>query len=168
MLFTTHAIIGAAIGASSPNMVVGFVLGAASHHVLDSIIHFDQGTLHNEPPGPNYLNKRFSIPKFPFTRTDWIILLGDFAAAGTLFIFIFLSRPLDALPAIIAGTLGSLFPDLLNSSPLWSEKLKKKSRLIAKYGRWHTFFHWTAGPKQKLIGLATQTILVAFALYKLF
>lgn len=168
MLFTTHAIIGAAIGAASPNMAVGFILGVASHHILDSIIHFDQGTLHRDPQGPNYLHHRFFIPKIKFTPTDWKILFVDFGIAGILFGLIFLSKPLGVIPHIIAGTLGGLFPDLLHGSPLWSAKLIQKNRLVAKYNSLHSFFHWTANPKQKLLGLATQLLLISFALYKLF
>ncbi len=168
MLFTTHAIVGAAIGAASPNPTLGFILGALSHHVLDSIIHFDQGSLHRDPQGPNYLNRRFFVPKIKFTPTDWKMLFSDFALAGVLFGFILFSKPLEALPHIIAGTLGGLFPDLLHGSPLWSAKLIKKNRLVAKYNSLHTFFHWTAGLKQKYLGLLTQIILIALALYKLF
>ncbi len=168
MIFTVHAVTGAAIGAALGNPAEGFAAGVVSHHIFDAIIHFDQGTLHNEPTGPNYLNNRFFVPRIPYTRLDWAILFADFAVAGLIFVFIFLSRPIEALPAIIAGTMGGLFPDFLNSSPLWSEKLKKKSKLVAKYGAWHTFFHWTAGPKQKILGLLTQTFLVAAALRVLF
>ena len=149
-------------------LAVGFILGAASHHVLDSILHFDQGTLHRDPQGPNYLNKRFFVPKIKFTPTDWKMLFADFAIAGVLFGFIFFSRPLESMPHIIAGTIGGLFPDLLHGSPLWSAKLIKNSRLVAKYQSLHTFFHWTAGPKQKLLGTATQIIFISFALYRLF
>ena len=51
MLFTSHAIVGAAVGVAAGNPYYGFLGGIASHHVLDAIPHFDQGTFRVKKEG---------------------------------------------------------------------------------------------------------------------
>ena len=71
MLFTTHSVVGAAAGAATGDPYLGFAAGVLSHHVLDAIPHFDQGTFYLERSGPQYLGMtQISNYRGGFSRRD--------------------------------------------------------------------------------------------------
>jgi hypothetical protein len=76
MTLTTHAIVGAAAASLVPHYpVAGFVLGFASHFAIDSIPHFDEGSLLHSTQKDN---------RRPFARSIHYgkELLYDFSLVG--------------------------------------------------------------------------------------
>ncbi len=168
MLFTSHAIAGAALGATTGNPYTAILLGFISHHVLDAVPHFDQGTFYKQQTGPNYLNSRsIEHPDFKFSTRDWIVLFLDWSVSAILFAVIFVYSPAN-LSVAIFGALGGLLPDIIDSSPLWSKKLREKMLIVSKYHKFHEFFHWTIVKDSIFLGLATQVIVVMGTLFYLF
>ena len=127
MLFITHAITGATIGLASGNPILGFILGFLSHHVLDAIPHFDQGSF--------YLSRDFRKPawlgaehhengkKFKVMR-DWAILLIDMASTSLLSLALLLGHPPSVWLLYIVGATGGLMPDILDASPFWKHRFR--------------------------------------------
>ncbi|MDP1689074.1 MAG: hypothetical protein Q8L47_03000 [bacterium] len=165
MLFTTHTIVGAAIGVATKNPALGFAAGFLTHHIMDSLPHFDQGSYRAIKSGPNYLNTKIdNVPEFSYIKRDWIMLLIDFALGGTLFLSLLALLPIDVWFYLIIGALGCLMPDIIDSSPLWSKKLRTKYKLITKYHKFHKFFHWTVKKNQAFLGATTQISLIIISL----
>lgn len=162
MLFVTHAVVGAAVGSATGNPYTGFVMGALSHHILDAIPHFDQGTFRTTRNAPNYVGVAAEESSVGFSFRDWAILAGDIALAGIIFSILISSQP-ENITSLLSGALGGLMPDMIDSSPLWSRKLREKSSLVRKYHSFHHFFHWTASRQLAAIGILTQVILVGIA-----
>lgn len=164
MLFITHAIVGAAVGSVTGNPYSGFLMGVASHHVLDAIPHFDQGTFYTTRNKPNYIGVTPEDISAAFSsRRDWLVLVVDVVLACVVFSVVLSYRP-DNLLALLSGALGGLAPDLIDSSPLWSKKLREKFSLLKKYHSFHHFFHWTASKQLAILGIVTQFILIVAAL----
>lgn len=167
MLFTTHALTGAAIGAAVQNPVLAFVLGFASHHILDSIPHFDQGSFYLEKDnGPEWTGKKYQEvgPKIFAGKRDWIILFIDWFVAGIIFLYIGKHLPTNQWLPVICGALGGLAPDIMDVSPLWKEKFRK-TRFGAAFHKFHCFFHWPLSMRYIYIGLATQIIFISLDLW---
>lgn len=167
MLFTTHAIVGAALGSATGSPYAGFLLSAASHHVLDAIPHFDQGSFYSRRTQPNYIGALAEDIVFKFSRRDWIMLFIDWAVAGILFLAILAASPSLDFRIAIAGAIGGLLPDIIDSSPLWSKRLREKASLISSYHSFHKFFHWTVPQNQIVLGVVTQVAAIATAFYYL-
>lgn len=157
MLFTTHAIVGGALGSATGNPYAGFIFGVASHHILDAIPHFDQGTFYNKRNKPNYIKPPAEDILFRFSRRDWLVLFIDWSIAGALFLIIFSTQSLNWV-SLLSGVFGGLLPDIIDSSPLWSQKLREKNWLIARYHSFHKFFHWTVPQNHIFLGITTQII----------
>jgi len=68
---------------------------------------------------------------------------------------------------IIIGALGGILPDVVDSSPLWSIKLREKIPSMSKYNDFHGFFHWTVPAKKWPLGMLTQILLIAASLWYL-
>jgi len=169
MLFTTHAVVGAAIGAASPNIAIGFVGGFLSHHIIDAVPHFDQGSFYTVKAGPPYLGKArepYEAHSFRVYR-DWVMLFADWGVAAVLFTIFFALLPADLWAPIVVGAFGGLLPDIIDSSPLWSKKLRSKLRGVFHYHRFHVYFHWTVAGNEGVLGFGTQTVLVALSLWYL-
>lgn len=169
MLFTTHTIVGAAVGVATKNPMLGFVASFFVHHLLDAMPHLDQGSFHIKISGPRYLNNNNeNLDGYTFTRRDWIMLVSDFIIGGGM-ILIFLSfLKASILVNLFIGIMGGLLPDIIDSSPLWSKKLRAKYRINYHYHRFHIFFHWTATKKQAVLGVATQITVIGISLIYLF
>lgn len=168
MFFSTHSIVGAAVGIATKNPAIGFAAGILTHHAMDAIPHYDQGSLYTLKSNIAYLGiKRGEAPHFSFSKRDWIILLGDFAIGGIAILLLLLNFPQEFWIPLLAGVLGCLLPDIIDSSPLWSEKLRSKSRVVMYYHGFHSFFHWTAARDQAVLGLTTQIALITISLWYL-
>ncbi len=163
MLLVTHAVVGAAVGSATGNPYSAFLVGVVSHHVLDAIPHFDQGTFHTKRNKPNYMGIASEEVAIGFSFRDWAIFAIDVALASVIFSALISQRP-DNMPAMLSGTLGGLVPDMIDSSPLWSKKLREKSSIIRTYHSFHHFFHWTASKQLAIIGILTQVVLIGMAL----
>ena len=89
MILTPHILIGAAIGAHSPNGLTAFVLGIGSHYLLDSIAHWDYIDTLSDIRKPRNRKKIFYdslvsalvlILLIYFKSSIILILIGAFAA----------------------------------------------------------------------------------------
>ena len=168
MLFTSHAIVGAAVGAAAGNPLYGFLGGIASHHVLDAIPHFDQGSFAVKKEGAQYLGQKAEYAERHFTDRDWAILFADVALTALISGALLWTLPFEYLLLAFAGMLGGLLPDIVDSSPLWSKKLRAAVGAVAAYHAFHAFFHWTVPLRRFWLGIATQVAAVGFALLFLF
>ena len=164
MLLTSHALVGAAISVATGDPYAGFAGGVLSHHLLDMVPHFDQGTFRLERSRAPYLTINNKYTRFPFNKRDWLILFADFATAGILLSIIFKLLPPNLWPLIFFGALGGIVPDTVGSSPLWSEQLESKFKSARIYKTFHTFFHFTVSPSLIWLGMATQFIVVGLSL----
>lgn len=166
MLIVAHSIIGigaaVAVGTATHNPYLGFMAAILSHHIADALPHFDQGSFYTNDLKPNWLiGPRDENRKF--NRRDWIILVADAVIAFSILIF-FLVNFKVFRPLIVIGLFGGLTPDIIDSSPLWSYRLRHKSRILMAYHNFHSFFHWTLPAKYFSIGIITQIITVIFIL----
>lgn len=164
MLFTTHAVVGAAVGISVGNPLLGFGLAVISHHVLDALPHFDQGSFYiDSDKGPNWAGAIYEEKqKFKGAR-DWIILFADWLVSGIIFLILFYKSPIHYWGLIAAGALGGLLTDIFDTSPFWKEKFRKTfaGRTCHKV---HHFFHWSLSMKFWHLGIGLQVAIVAAGL----
>ena len=173
MLFTTHSVLGATLGVATGDPKTGFILGFLSHHLIDAMPHFDQGSFYVLKGGPTYIKsvekKEIEVNGYEesFGKREWIMFFIDVSIAAILFLIIFHTHPPKEWLSIIAGAIGGLLPDIIDSSPLWSEKLRAKIKLVNYYHRFHSFFHWTVGKENFFWELLTQFIIMTFSLYYL-
>ncbi len=163
MLFTVHTLVGAAVAKATGNPYAGFLAGFLSHHIIDALPHFDQGSLHTPRGRALYLNNEKTADDTleNFGSEDWLMLILDWLASLIFFGIIFFYGAGISWPLIIIGAFGGILPDLIGSSPLWSEKLEKKSELAKKYKNFHLTFHWTVPPKDWVVGMGIQMTLIA-------
>lgn len=156
---------GAAVGAATGDPYLGFAAGVLSHHTLDAIPHFDQGTFYLERSGPQYLGMtQVSNHRGGFSRRDWVMLFIDWGIAAAVFGMVFWATPVSRWELIVLGAFGGLLPDIVDSSPLWSKKLRAHSGFVRAYHEFHSFFHWTVARKELWLGVATQAVLLAASL----
>lgn len=124
MTLTTHAAIGAAIGSAVGNPVLGFILGAASHFLVDMIPH-----------GDNQLADLFRIHKKK-RKLAVAYVTVDAVLAMYLVMTVFLVRTNGTHTAYAAAVAGSVLPDLLvGLSDLW------RTTALKKFCKFHFFFH---------------------------
>lgn len=156
MLITPHAFAGAAIGVATGNPILGFGLGLASHFVLDAVPHTDPGTWHfYEPFNTHELDAR----DFTTGIVDVsIATLGLVALSGV--------TPIAAA-APVAGIVGGVLPDTFVVIGLFFPKFPKM-----KFIKWYydlvEKYHYTARPKQWVLGVVTQLVVILGALWYLF
>ncbi|MFA5133621.1 MAG: hypothetical protein WC459_02350 [Patescibacteria group bacterium] len=164
MLFTTHAITGATIGILSGNPLLGFGLGVLSHHILDAIPHFDQGSLYiDKDRGPIWLGAKYEEKQKFKVRRDWIILFADWAVSGAIFLYLLIRLPISFWPLLICGGIGGLLTDILDVSPFWKNKFRA-TRFGKLYHKLHNFLHWPLSGKLWYLGLTIQIAIVATGL----
>lgn len=124
MTLTTHAAIGAAIGTAVGDPALGFILGAASHFLVDMIPH-----------GDNQLGDLFRVHKRRKLAVTYVTL--DAIIAMYLILTVFAAQaagtPNITFSAAIAG---SVLPDLLVG-------LSEATRYapLKKFAKFHFFFH---------------------------
>ncbi|KKT28463.1 hypothetical protein A3G55_01285 [Candidatus Giovannonibacteria bacterium RIFCSPLOWO2_12_FULL_44_25] len=169
MLFTTHSLVGAALGSATGNPYAGFLGGFLSHHLMDALPHFDQGSFRVRERRALYLGDiNFEENTIgTFGARDWAMLFIDWLVSLILFAIIFISSPPEQWGLIIIGALGGILPDVVDSSPLWSIKLREKIPSMSKYNDFHGFFHWTVPAKKWPLGMLTQILLIAASLWYL-
>lgn len=168
MLFTTHLIVGAAVGITTKNPALGFVASFLVHHAIDALPHFDQGSFYTLKAGAAYLGKeREEVPRLGFSKRDWMMLLIDWTVGGSVLLFLLWKLPVDLWTPLVSGVFGGLLPDIIDSSPLWSKKLRAKVRAISHYHQFHIFFHWTVAQNEAIFGFATQIAIIAVSLWYL-
>ena len=116
MIFTTHAIVGAAVANMLPSHpVIGFVAGFTSHFLLDAIPHWDYDLRSTEEDVDNFLDKKITLNKnflFDLIKMGADSILGITMA---LLLFGFPNPDLSSIlnSTIIWGSIGALAPDAL-------------------------------------------------------
>jgi hypothetical protein len=98
MLITNHVLSGALIGAAVRRPVPAFVLGVASHFVLDTVPHWGDWV-----NGEQFL--RVAV-------RDGLIGLATIGLCAAV-------APPSARPAVLAGMAGAALPDLDKPSRVW-------------------------------------------------
>src|SRR5690348_15056845 len=104
MTTTTHTAIGALIGTAVGGPVLGFILGVASHYLVDMIPHGDMFMRESN----NLVNKQTERLAHLFVITDVALGITLLNVLGT-----FLPNDVTQSSAYIASIFGSILPDLL-------------------------------------------------------
>lgn len=167
MLFTTHALTGAAIGVLFGNPIAGFFLGFLSHHILDSLPHFDQGSLYiSKDQGPAWVGAKYEEAKKFKVRRDWIILFIDMGITSALSLYILANLNLKLWLLFILGATGGLLPDILDVSPFWRDRFRATA--VGKiFHKLHDFFHWPLTFKYWHLGMGIQVAIAGIAMFLL-
>jgi len=98
VLLTNHVLSGALIGALARRPASAFAAGVASHFVLDAVPHWgDWGSI-----------RRFLQVAVP----DGLISLGAMGTIAAL-------APAERRPAVLAGMIGAVLPDIDKPAKLW-------------------------------------------------
>ncbi len=155
MLITPHILAGTAIGVAVGNPVAGFVLGVASHYVLDVIPHTDSGTWHYHE----------AFEKQNLDARDVTMAIVDVSAAFFGFLALAGHAPIVA-PAPLASAFGGLLPDLIMLFGLFVPAFAKW-KPVAWYYKFQDTVHYTAKPSQWLIGILSQVIVIGAAVWYL-
>jgi hypothetical protein len=153
MILSTHAVVGGTIASFMPgHPVLAFVVGAASHYLIDALPHVDYPL--------RSISVRRSAPS-AFTL-NWLLVL-DFGllaldACLGLAIVLWLYASPGAAVAVLAGALGGMLPDPLQLL----HKLYPREPLKSLQ-RFHAWSH----TKRKLrwpLGVASQLSFVALVI----
>ena len=149
MLLTPHAMVGAAIGASTDNLTYIIILAFLSHFILDIIPHFDWGTWHD--------NKDFKLE-----IKDYLLVATDVV---TLLIFtIILWDNINTNYYIFAGMFFAVLVDLIFNVPFW-KKFTISAPILKYIQLVHQKLHFRLKKKYWYIGVITQIIIIFFAFY---
>ncbi len=124
MTITTHAAIGAAIGSTVANPILGFFLGVASHFLIDMIPHGD-----NNLADLYRIHKKKRKLAVAYVTVDGILAMYMVMA-------VFLVRTDGTHQAFAAAVAGSILPDLLVGL---SDVLRWKP--LKQFYKFHFFFH---------------------------
>lgn len=146
MFLTAHAAVGIVISQHVDKPLDIFLLGLASHFILDFIPHGDERLFKDEEWKVQKKYKRVVL----FT-------LGDFVLLGAIIAFLYGTADLPTSARLTAGILGSIFPDVVSHFlPFFHEKLNwlavvrwlhtalKKAqfgRFLTIHNKLHVFLH---------------------------
>jgi hypothetical protein len=127
MTTTTHTAIGALIGTAVGSPILGFVLGVASHYLVDMIPH---GDMHMRDSN-NLVNKKNE-------RSSHVFVIVDIALGITLLNILgqFLPNEVTRSTVYMASIFGSILPDLLVGLNDLVKSLPGR-----KHTKLHFFFH---------------------------
>jgi hypothetical protein len=153
MILSTHAVIGAAIASFVPtHPPMAFVLGFASHFLLDAIPHWD------------YPIRSASVdPEIGAPMTFDRALLRDALVVGSdglfgVLVSLFLFASSDGLWSILLGALGAMLPDVFHTidahfphEPLRS--LQRFHRWVHTDKRMKNISFWAVGSQIALVAL---------------
>src|SRR6476619_5073715 len=152
MVLSTHAIVGAAIASFVPiHPTTAFVLGFASHFVLDAIPHWD------------YPIRSAAVdPKIGAPMTCDRALLRDAVVIGSdgllgILGALLLFASSDGLWSILLGAFGAMLPD-----PLQTIHAHFRGEPLRTLQRFHRWIHTDKRIKEDIIlGVGSQIALVA-------
>jgi len=165
MILFSHAIVGGALGRFFPqNPIAAFVIGFASHFVLDAIPHwqYSLGSMVNQED-PFSLDQDMTLGK-TFVRDLVKIVIDCFAGFVALLFLFYFHRPfmftLDASwISVFAGAVGGVLPDALQFV-----YYKTKSPILLPLQKFHMWVHTKKVlDDQPWIGIPFQTAIVLFA-----
>lgn len=148
MFVTTHALVGALIAEQIPtHPIVAFLLGLASHFLLDIIPHGDSRLYKGYISGAK-------------ARRAVAYVLIDALVALFFVLFLFNTKFVDHRTAITAGIVGGVLPDFLVGV---YEVLRTPG--LRWFHRVHFFFHnmisGTRGDLALSTGIAMQMVILA-------
>ncbi len=151
MTLTTHSAIGAAIGFNIGNPLLGFILGAMSHFLVDMIPH-----------GDSDLGKKFRSGE---EKRRAVLYSGTDAIVAILFILAVFNFSTPAgITTLSASIAGSVAPDLFT---LYYEITKTK--WLKGYHKMHFFFHDFVTSRYKDVkltyALIGQAVFIAILLF---
>ncbi len=161
MINTAHITVGGAIGLAISRVVpnpwigipLGFVVGVASHHLLDMIPHTDAGSFRNPSQGKNLVSKT----EIPFALLDNIF--------GTL-VVLYVFSMLHPSWIMLFGAAGGNFPDIFHHTPYWAKKTR--ALFEGRYFQLHHTYHRTARDNMILFGIITNLVAIGLAVWYLF
>jgi hypothetical protein len=124
MFLVVHGSVGALLGIAAPHPLAAFVLGVASHYVLDVVPHGDDALF---------------IDHDPQTRTRKLMLAGliDAALLGAVGAVLMMSGALSLTWSILAGVVGGVLPDALQAVTI----LRPNFPGMQTLQRMHDYFH---------------------------
>lgn len=146
-----HASTGFLLAQFAPNATVAFVVGVASHYVLDAIPHGDMR--------PLQVLQRMSKGKS--------LAIAVPIDLGLAFLtYVFLSSQVDWSAKLFWGALGGITPDLLWGGKFLLERLGLNIPFLIPLLRWHNVFHEGVHAKEQYdlphrFGIAYQIVLLA-------
>lgn len=149
MIFTSHIIVGSAVGELTGNSPVAFLGGFVSHHVLDCVPHLDPGTGWKG-------NDVFKPLSALIIATDLVV--------GTV-VFYYIWKYSGFASPVMWGAIGSVLPDIVDNGP-W--RSIRKLPVFKQYHHFHESFHSTVEKENWLLGTLTQITIVTIALYLIF
>lgn len=154
MLFTTHALLGEAIGVATGNPVIGFFTAIVSHHLADFIPHFDGGSFYVGTLDEKNVYRKWN-------RRDWFLAVVDLIIGLALSLLVWIRH--DFSMALFWAGFGGVLPDIIHVVPFW--KHAARSFYIGqKYADFHKWLHNTAPIRQWYIGITTNLALIALSL----
>jgi hypothetical protein len=154
MILTTHAVVGAALASFVPSHpAAAFVLGFASHFILDAIPHVDY------PIKSRSVNPKIGAP-MAFDRA----LLQDAVTIGSDGLFglvaaLFLFSSATNFWAILMGAVGAMLPD-----PLQFAYTRWPHEPLRTLQRFHLWAHSKKHPHSVVLGVGTQAAFVALVI----
>ena len=151
MTLTTHAAFGAALAQLTPHSpVTGFVVGFASHFVLDAIPHWDY-PLASHTGGDDSLDADMQLGQkfvFDLSKIALDVLLG-------LALVLTLPRGLVSQNVLLVGALGAMLPDALQFA-----YFKLRGPLLTPLQRFHLWIHTDIRIKNVSVGAGSQIVLL--------
>jgi hypothetical protein len=155
MTLTTHAITGATLATLVPNYpVLGFVIGFASHYLLDAIPHWSYSIGSLEKDRENSLNTTMKISRNSYKD---LIKVGTDGVLGLLLSFIILGVFFHAsLLVIFMGAVGGMTPDALQFF-YWKWKHQPLTTLQRLHNWAHTSLRIDDRP---LLGVTSQLLII--------
>jgi hypothetical protein len=131
MILSTHAVVGAALASLMPSHpVAAFVVGFASHFVIDSIPHWDY-PLQSISLGPGARNN----VRITAARIRDLAVIGFDGLAGLVLATAIFGTEAN-LAAILAGAVGGILPD-----PLKFVHTLYPCEPLTTLERFHTWIH---------------------------
>ncbi len=157
MTLGTHAIVGASVASLVPtNPLLAFILGFASHFLLDAIPHWDYKLYSLERKNGDKMQTYMHFNRFflfDFARIGFDALLG-------LFVAFIAFRDSSAFPYIIlVGATGAMLPDALQFV-----YFKWKKEPVRSLQRFHGWIHAERRIYDPLRGIVFQILVVIVAI----
>jgi len=150
MIYTSHIIVGSAIGYSTEKSPIAFAGGLVSHHLLDSVPHLDPGA--------------FSKNEGDVFKPASLLFIAVDLTIGTI-AFYYIWKFSGFNVSVFWGALGAVLPDVVDNGP-W--RAIRKLPIFKQYHQLHHSLHSTVTKKNWLLGVITQVIIIVIALTLIF
>ena len=151
MIIVAHSLVGAAVATKTDNLAVAFLLGMATHFILDAIPHLDPGTIFNP----------FGKPNVKWPKVVYLFVLLDFAITATIF---YLLRDHPDLNLMIFGALGAVSIDVIENFPI---KVIRDLPVFRQIQWLHRKVHFWLPTEKWYWGAITSTIVIGGTIWYL-